>query len=70
MKKYLITLKPAPNDHKMGRAQFSATLDEMGIAYRINEFWYFGRHKAIVEMCPTGVQKIEDSGLAESVCVA
>lgn len=70
MKKYLITLKPAPNDHKIGRAQLSTILDSMGIPHKINEFWYFGRHKAIVEMCPTGAQKIERSDLVESICAA
>jgi hypothetical protein len=70
MKTYLVTLKPAPNDHKIGRAQLSATLDKMGISHNIKEFWYFGRHRAVIEMHPSSAKKVESSGLAESVCFA
>ena len=67
MKKYLITLKPAPNDHKIGRAQLSATLDDMGIPHRISEMWHFGNTKAVISLYPKDVMKVENQDTVSSV---
>jgi hypothetical protein len=70
MRKYLVTLKPAPNDHETGRAQLSATLDSIGVSHSIEEMWYYGRMKAIVTMSVSDAAKVEKHGIAESVCAA
>jgi hypothetical protein len=67
MNKYLITLKPAPNDHKIGRAQLSATLDDMGIPHRITEIWHFGNTKAVISLFPKDVMKLENKDTVSSI---
>jgi hypothetical protein len=67
MNKYLITLKPAPNDHKIGRAQLSATLDDMGIPHRITEIWHFGNTKAVISLFPKDVTKLENKDTVSSI---
>jgi len=59
MRKYLITLKPAPNDHKVAKQQLEAILNEMGIDHQIESLWHWGSTKAIVKLSPTNVHKIE-----------